>query len=46
MKRKSELARQLDAISPKLWEVEPSFKVPDFKRTRKRSPGSTVIMSA
>jgi predicted DNA binding CopG/RHH family protein len=30
MKRKSNLTRRLDAISPKLEEVEPRFDVPEF----------------
>jgi len=31
MKRRSKLAKQLEAISPKLWEVEPGFRVPESK---------------
>jgi hypothetical protein len=31
MKEKSKLARQLEAVAPNLWNVDPSFKVPDFK---------------
>ena len=31
MQKRSKLARQLEAISPKLGEVEPGFRVPEFK---------------
>ena len=31
MKRKSSLARQLEAIAPQLQEVKHGFRVPDFK---------------
>jgi predicted DNA binding CopG/RHH family protein len=31
MKKKSELGRQLSALAPNLEEVEPGFRVPEFK---------------